>query len=205
MTTKTKSPAATCPSRETWTDEALDRLGSIFDRCEADLRALPFIGEIEHTGIDVGTGALQVRIRYAARDTWRLEIRLSTYSWNVWNKQQPFDQALEYARANVALAELAIKWDAEFGDMVFGPECIDPAKAEASRAKWEARQAELRERDEAKGQAKTQRRREVLAKVSRGEELTAADARLTGKMPMLIGGGILTELGRELVPELIEG
>lgn len=45
------------------------------------------------------------------RNTWALALHASPYSWNVWGKDQPIDEALAMAHKNVEVMTVARLWD----------------------------------------------------------------------------------------------
>jgi hypothetical protein len=194
-----------------WTPTFTVTINAIFDAAEADLRALGF-GEIErgHARLSLETrrssASLSISLDSIFDETRRGEflhgliVSFSTLYLGDRSQGDPdeFGKHLAEARRNLAIVELADRWQQRWGGIRWTEdEVYDQEKREARH------QAYVRERDIERAKASlTDRRRNVLVMLRDGVALATADKKVAKSMPDLVDAGTLTELGATVAADL---
>lgn len=195
-----------------WNAKFTSDIAAIFDAAESDLRALGF-GEIERGDLGIALVgrhtpgiALELAHAWQRREhagSKRLEVRFKC-EWVDGRADEnigTFAEQVNLARRNLATAELADRWVQRWGSMRWSDDDVYDPEAKAA---FDAECA--RERNVAGARATlTDRRREVLFKISNGEQLSGIDRRMAKSMPELVADGDLTDLGRDVVTSLQQG
>jgi hypothetical protein len=194
-----------------WTPTFTATITAIFDAAEADLRALGF-GEIERTEMRLSletrrsTATISMQIDSIFDETRRGEflhgliVSFSTLYLGDRSQGDPdeFGKHLAEARRNLAIVDLADRWQQRWGGMRWTEDGVyDQEKREARH------QAYVREREIERAKASlTARRRDVLVMIRDGVAINSASRKIAKSMPELVVDGVLTELGATIAADL---